>query len=129
MKIIFSLFVAQIIYSSIILKSFPIASETDFQEYLATEENKGCEPKFFNQERHCGATFAPTDAFIKVGGYCESFTSWGCRDADVQWKLESIIGMDLIPYISSFEVIHLDHPKGYFDKEDWNENREGENYG
>src|SRR3989344_5658335 len=53
-----------------------IASEKDFQEYLATEENKGCEPKFFNQERHCGATFAPTDAFIKVGGYCESFTSW-----------------------------------------------------
>ncbi len=100
-------------------QKFFIASEKDFQEYISDERNKGLEPKFFNQDRHCGATFAPTNVLRNIGGYCESFISWGVWDADAQWKLESSIGINLIPKSESFEVIHLDHYKGYFDREKW----------
>jgi hypothetical protein len=96
-----------------------IASEKDFQEYIGSKTNKGLEPKFFNQDRHCGATFAPTKALNHIGGYCEEFISWGVWDADVQWKLESTIGMSLIPEKEMFEVIHLDHLKGYFNSGNW----------
>lgn len=100
-----------------------IASEKDFQDYISDERNKGSEPRFFNQDRHCGTTFASTDMLRDVGGYCEEFISWGVWDADVQWKLESIGGMGLIPKSKDFEVIHLDHPREYFDKEKWDKDK------
>jgi len=96
-----------------------IASEADFQEYISHEANKGSEPRYFNQDRHCGAVFAPTQAFREVGGYHEGFISWGVWDADTQWKLENRTGMKLIPNREEFSVIHLDHEKGYFSKEKW----------
>ncbi len=96
-----------------------IASESDLKEYLTKEENKGSEPMYFNQDRHCGAVFALTEELIKVGGYHKGFISWGVWDADVQWKLENQTGMRLIPYEKKFEVIHLDHPRGYFSKSKW----------
>ncbi len=96
-----------------------IATESDFQEYISDEKNKGSEPCYFNQNIHCGAVFAPTKALRNVGGYHEGFISWGVWDADTQWKLENQTGMKLIPNREEFEVIHLDHEKGYFSKSKW----------
>ena len=100
-----------------------IASESDFKDYLSNEKNKGSEPVYFNQDRHCGAVFALTEELIKIGGYHEGFTSWGVWDADVQWKLENQTGMRLIPSGKEFEVIHLDHQRGYFSKSKWEHDR------
>jgi glycosyltransferase involved in cell wall biosynthesis len=101
-----------------------IASESDFQEYISSEENKGSEPLYFNQDRHCGTVFTRTEYLIKVGGYHEGFISWGIWDADVQWKLENLTGMGLIPYNEDFAVIHLDHEKSHFSKSRWKHDRE-----
>ena len=100
------------------LKTF-IISEKDFEEYTSNLKNKGSEPKFFNQERHCGATFARKSDIENLGGCCEGFISWGCWDADLQWKLEETYGISYMPR----EVIHLDHPKGYFNRDTWQTDR------
>ncbi len=100
------------------IKTF-IASEQDFTSYLSESSNIGKEPKFFNQERHCGGTFLRKEHAIEVGNYCEEFISWGCWDADFQWKLAETFDLKQIPYKSDYEVIHLDHPKWYFDKLKW----------
>lgn len=100
------------------MKTF-IASGEDFNEYSSKPENKGSEPKFFNQERHCGAIFARKSNLENVRGCCERFISWGCWDADLQWKLKETYGMSYMPG----EVIHLDHPKGYFNKDKWQVDR------
>ena len=96
-----------------------IASESDFQKYVSDERNRGLEPQYFNQDRHCGAVFATKDSIEGVGGYHERFISWGVWDADIQWKLENQTGMKLIPNREEFTVIHLDHEKGYFSKPKW----------
>lgn len=96
-----------------------IASESDFQDYISSKDNQGKEPAFFNQDRHCGAVFSLTEELVKVGGYHEGFVSWGVWDADIQWKLEKQTGIRLIPYQKEFEVIHLDHLKGYFSRSKW----------
>jgi len=101
-----------------------IISESDFQEYISSEENKGSEPLYFNQDRHCGAVFTRTNDLIKIEGYHEGFISWGVWDADVQWKLENLTGMGLIPYNEDFSVIHLDHEKSHFSKSKWEHDRE-----
>jgi len=100
-----------------------IASEAEFNEYISDESNKGSEPRYFNQDRHCGAIFTPTEALVNVGGYHEGFISWGVWDADVQWKLGNETGMKLIPKEGEFGVIHLDHEKGYFSKSKWEHDR------
>ncbi len=96
-----------------------IASEKDFQEYVSNESNKGSEPRYFNQDRHCGGVFAPRSSFMQVGGYHEGFISWGVWDADIQWKLEKRYGMETIPNTNKFEVVHLDHERGYFSRKKW----------
>ncbi|NCN98906.1 hypothetical protein COY00_03090 [Candidatus Pacearchaeota archaeon CG_4_10_14_0_2_um_filter_35_33] len=96
-----------------------IASESDFQKYVSDERNRGLEPQYFNQDRHCGAVFATKDSIERIGGYHERFISWGVWDADIQWKLENQTGMKLIPNREEFTVIHLDHEKGYFSKPKW----------
>lgn len=126
-------FIAKPRYSERSIRVFPkfengkhkifIASESDFQEYISDEKNKGSEPRYFNQDRHCGAVFAPTKDMLRVGGYHEGFISWGVWDADAQWKLESQTGMNLIPERQEFSVIHLDHEKGYFSKSKWEHDR------
>jgi len=104
------------------IKTFVITEE-DFQKYTSSKANKGSEPLYFNQDTHCGAVFAPTKAFSDVGGYHNGFISWGVWDADVQWKLEYLGGMNLIPKERRFEVIHLDHSRKYFDKDKWAQDR------
>jgi len=100
-----------------------IASEDEFNEYVSDKSNKGSEPRYFNQDRHCGTVFASTEEIVNVGGYHEGFISWGVWDADVQWKLENQTGMKPIPNGKEFEVIHLDHEKGYFSKLKWEYDR------
>jgi len=101
------------------MKTF-VASDEDFREYSSSPKNKGSEPKFFNQERHCGAVFAKKMHLEDVGGCCEGFIGWGCWDADLQWKLRETYGMSYIPG----EVIHLDHSKEYFNSDEWRIDRE-----
>jgi len=96
-----------------------IASELDFQDYISSKDNEGKEPAFFNQDRHCGTIFSLTEELLKIGGYHEGFISWGVWDADMQWKLENQTGIRLIPPGKKFEVIHLDHQRGYFSKSKW----------
>ena len=100
-----------------------IASESDFQEYISDENNKGSEPRYFNQDRHCGAIFASAKDIMDIGGYHEGFISWGVWDFDAQWKLENQKGIKLIPYTKYFEVIHLDHDKTYFSKSKWEDDK------
>jgi len=100
------------------IKTF-ISTVSDFNEYKSNPENKGQEPIFFNQERHCGSTFARKSELENLGGCCEEFISWGCWDADLQWKLKETYGISYMPG----EVIHLDHAKGYFNKEKWQKDR------
>ena len=100
------------------LKTF-IASQKDFEEYISDDNHQGEEPKYWNQERHCGGTFLTRNQFKRVGGYCEQFIGWVCWDADFQWKLKSLFEADYFPEECSFEVIHLDHSKEYFDKQKW----------
>jgi len=104
------------------VKTF-IATEEDFRTYLSDSSNVGKEPKFFNQERHCGGTFLLKEHALEVGNYCEDFISWGCWDADFQWKLAETFDLKQIPYKSKYEIIHIDHHKMYFDKSKWEQDK------
>jgi len=60
--------------------------------------------------------------FKAVGGYSEEFINWGCEDSDLQWKFSQLYHLQFFP--ENLEVIHLDHPKGYFSPEMWAKNEE-----
>lgn len=98
------------------------AFEEDFQRYVADEKNKGKEPMFWNENRHCGGNLFRMEQFINVGGYSEEFINWGCEDSDLQWKLSEMYDLQFFP--ANLEVLHLDHPKGYFSPEMWKRNEE-----
>jgi len=106
---------------SIYPKTFT-AFEEDFQSYIADEKNKGREPMFWNENRHCGGNLFRKSQFLSVGGYCEDFVNWGCEDSDLQWKFSEIYDLRFFP--ANLEVMHLDHPKGYFSPEMWKRNEE-----
>ena len=95
------------------------AFEEDFQVFSGSNNN-GLEPMFWNENRHCGGNLFRREQFDTVGGYCEDFVNWGCEDSDLQWKLSDTYGIGFFP--DDFEVIHLDHPKGYFSPEMWSRN-------
>ncbi len=103
---------------SVYKKTFT-AFEEDFQRFIAME-NKGREPMFWNENRHCGGMLFRRSQFESVGGYCEDFVNWGCEDSDLQWKFAEKYGIEFFP--DRLEVIHLDHPKGYFSPEMWANN-------
>ena|SRR3989344_62431 len=105
---------------SVYRKTFT-AFEEDFLKFIGGE-NKGKEPMFWNETRHCGGNMFRRDQFEAVGGYCEDFVNWGCEDSDLQWKFAEKYGLEFFP--DEFEVIHLDHPKGYFSPEMWARNEE-----
>ena len=98
------------------------ALEEDFQKYVGDEKNKGREPVFWNENRHCGGNLFRKEHFLAVGGYSEDFINWGCEDSDLQWKLSEIYNLQFFP--EDFEVMHFDHPKGYFSPEMWKRNEE-----
>jgi hypothetical protein len=106
---------------SIYHKTFT-AFEEDFQKYIGDEKNKGREPVFWNENRHCGGNLFRKEHFLAVGGYSEDFINWGCEDSDLQWKFREIYTLQFFP--DDLEVMHLDHPKGYFSPEMWKRNEE-----
>ena len=104
---------------SVYLKTFT-AFEEDYQDYVSDDRNKGSEPIFWNENRHCGGNLFRMEHFYVVGGYSEEFINWGCEDSDLQWKFSEIYDLQFFP--EGFEVIHMDHPKGYFSPEMWKKN-------
>ena len=106
---------------SIYPKTFT-AFEEDFQTYIGDNSNKGKEPMFWNENRHCGGNLFRTKQFRDVGGYSEEFINWGCEDSDLQWKFSEAYDLQFFP--EELEVLHLDHPKGYFSPEMWAQNEE-----
>lgn len=106
---------------SIYPKTFT-AFEEDFQRYIADERNKGREPIFWNENRHCGGNLFRKSQFLEVGGYSEDFINWGCEDSDLQWKFSGAYKLCFFP--ADLEVMHLDHPKEYFSPKMWKRNEE-----
>lgn len=104
------------------LKTF-LYSSTDRKRYCEGPMLKGSEPKYSTLSVHAGGTFMEREHFWAVGGFCEQFSAWGCHDADLQWKLKSRFNLFELPNFPEYEVLHLDHERGYFDKEVWQANR------
>lgn len=106
---------------SIYRKTFT-AFEEDFHTYVNNDKNKGSEPLFWNENRHGGGNLFRMEQFRDVGGYSEEFITWGCEDSDLQWKFRETYDLQFFP--EYLEVMHLDHPKGYFSPEMWARNEE-----
>jgi len=98
------------------------AFEEDFQDYINNKRNRGKEPMFWNENRHCGGNLFRIEQFKAVGGYSEDFINWGCEDSDLQWKFSQIYDLQFFP--EDLEVMHLDHTKDYFSPEMWARNEE-----
>jgi len=98
------------------------AFEEDFQSYVGDNKNKGSEPMFWNENRHCGGNLFRMEQFKNIGGYSEEFINWGCEDSDLQWKFHEAYDLQFFP--EDLEVMHLDHPKKYFSPEMWARNEE-----
>ena len=92
-------------------------SLSTFKEYLKNENMKGLEPTFWNDVVHIGGIFTKTEMMRKVGNYTNVYLTWGYEDMDLQWKLDELFSTRRLPCDKNFEVIHLDHDKGYFSKE------------
>jgi len=97
-------------------------TQRDYDEYQKSSA-KGYEPFYSTLETHAGGTLMLKSQFEKVGGFCLQFAGWGCQDADLQWKLKESFGFLQFPNEARFEVLHLDHPRTYFSRERWMENR------
>lgn len=87
-----------------------------FIQYLQDPSLRGTEPSFWYDVVHPGGTFASVKQLLYVGGYSETYRVWGFEDSDLQWKLDQRFGCRPIPHDQQFNVLHLDHQKGYFDK-------------
>jgi len=98
------------------------AFEEDFQVYVSDNKNKGNEPIFWNENRHCGGNLSRRRQFRDVGGYSEEFINWGCEDSDLQWKFREAYDLQFFP--KDLEVMHLDHTKKYFSPKMWARNEE-----
>ncbi len=88
-----------------------------FQRYLSDKSMLGKEPTFWHDVVHIGGIFTRTEMIRSIGGYTNSYITWGYEDVDLQWKLDSIYSTRKMPLSGKFEVLHLDHPKGYFSPE------------
>src|SRR3989344_2859388 len=104
---------------SVYLKTFT-AFEEDYQNYFKNNLNKGNEPMFWNENRHCGGNLFRMEQFRGVGGYSEEFINWGCEDSDIQWKFYEKYDLQFFP--EKLEVLRLDHQKEYFNSEMWKKN-------
>jgi len=99
----------------------------NFKKYCEDPFLKGQEPTIWSENLHCGGNFLRREHFDAVGGYCTFFLNWGCEDSDLQWKVGEKYNLVFFPYTREFEVLHLDHLKGYFSKEIWVRNEALEN--
>ena len=98
--------------------------KTDFEEYKHNPDLKGREPTIWNSTVHCGSTFASKQQIYFVGGYANSYHTWGFEDSDLQWKLQQVFGIKFIDKVAKFNVLHLDHDKEYFVANAMKENEE-----
>jgi hypothetical protein len=105
--------------NSIYPKTFTAFGE-DFDRYVSDKSLNGSEPLIWNENRHGGGNLFRRTQFYEVGGYSSEFINWGCEDSDLQWKFSQIYDLQFFP--EGFEVIHLDHPKAYFNAETWKRN-------
>ena len=96
---------------------------TDHERYKNEPNREGQEPRFSTLDVHGGGILMRREQFDLVGGYCEAYSAWGCHDADIQWKLRNVFVLEQFPYETNFEVLHLDHERGYFNQERWKANR------
>lgn len=103
-------------------RSFTVWPE-DFERYQAHLTHEEA-PRIFMEDRHCGGNYFTKAQFQGVGGYHEGYKNWGYEDTDFQRKLQREYGISLIPDHDAFSVIHLDHPKGYFDEDAWQRNKD-----
>lgn len=94
-----------------------ILREADFKVYIHNPgASAGWEQRWMLALRHDGAIAARRSQIDAVGGYAESFYQWGYEDYDLQWKLGELFCLVPLENYPEFEVIHLDHEKGWFDK-------------
>lgn len=96
------------------------AFEEDFKLYIVDKTLRGKEPLIWCENRHCGGNLFRREQFDTVGGYSEEFINWGCEDSDLQWKFSQLYDLQFFP--EGLEVIHMDHPKNYFNPEMWKQN-------
>ncbi len=87
---------------------------SDFERYRADESLRGTEPTLFYDIRHIGGAIARRDHILSVGGFAERYHTWGFEDRDLQWKLQAVAPVELIPQASELTVVHLDHAKHYY---------------
>ena len=91
----------------------------DFESYRSGEDFQGEEPKIFLENLHRGGNLLRSSQVRSVGGYHEMYRRWGCEDSDLQLKIGEFFRLECIPKLEQFEVLHLDHSKGYFDRDLW----------
>jgi len=99
-----------------------VATQKDHEEYH-NGNNKGKEPFYYTLNVHAGCTLMRRDQFEAVGGFCEDFAGWGGHDVDLQYKLKRLFNLKKIWQISNLEVLHLDHVREYFSRNQWNKNK------
>ena len=93
-----------------------LTDKATYARYLQDESMKGLEPMFSEHTLHRGAIFGRTECMRNVGGYTNSYLIWGHEDRDLIWKLQETYGCEIIPETIENEVLHLDHQRGYFSK-------------
>lgn len=103
------------------LKTFTTSIES-FEKYISDSSLKGKEPTIWTEDLHCGGNLFRRTHFEAIGRYCQEFINWGCEDSDLQWKFMKSFSLGFFPYEKKFEVLHLDHPKGYFSADMWKRN-------
>lgn len=103
------------------IKTFTTSME-NFKRYMSDSSLKGKEPMIWSEDLHCGGNLFRRHQFEKVGRYCQDFINWGCEDSDIQWKFRASFKLAFFPYTKEFEVLHLDHLKGYFSSKMWKRN-------
>jgi glycosyltransferase involved in cell wall biosynthesis len=99
------------------------ADEELLRDARATSSVRGREPALFHPIFHGGTIFARRSQLDEVVGYCERFLTWGFEDQDLKWKLRHRFELTELSGSDTWEVLHLDHPKSYFDPDLFQRNR------
>ena len=91
------------------------ARDIDYSHWVLMGRQKQFSPTIWQDIFHPGSIFAPRKAVLAVGGYCNRFATWGCDDADLQFKLATKFEMCKYPREYGHYVYHLDHTREYYD--------------